>query len=153
MHSCLPSWHLWGFWLQSVSSTEVLSREHGFELVLSEFAVQQNHHWYFLKIIEPSISKNQNHMGWVQGHHLEKVTPFSGSEVAAAAAKALRVFVCSPVYANMHCLFSGIRGTNPSCSSSLYVASSNSERSVFPTVVDFEKLSLEIEAMELRRLL
>lgn len=92
-------------------------------------------------------------MGWVQGHHLEKIASFSGSEVAAAAAEALRVFACSPVHMNMHCLFSGRRGANPHCFSSLSVASSTSERSVLPTVVDFEKLSLEVEAMELRRLL
>lgn len=92
-------------------------------------------------------------MGWVQAHHLEKIASFSGSEVAAAAAAALRVFACSPVHMHMHCLFSGRRGANPHCFSSLSVASSTSERSVLPTVVDFEKLSLEVEAMELHRLL
>lgn len=73
--------------------------------------------------------------------------------MSAAAAEALRVFACSPVYMNTHCLFFGVRGANPHCFSSLYVASSNSERSILPTVVDFEKLSLEIEAMEQHRLL
>lgn len=73
--------------------------------------------------------------------------------MAAAAAETLRVFACSPVCMSIHCLFSGVRGANPHCFSSLYVTSSNSERSILPTVVNFEKLSLEIEAMELRRLL
>lgn len=77
----------------------------------------------------------------------------SGSEMTAAIAGVLRGFASSLVYMNMHSVLSRTRGINPSCFSSLYVASSNSERSILPTVADSEKLSLEIEAVELHRLL
>lgn len=71
----------------------------------------------------------------------------------AAITGSLWGFAGSLVCMNMHSLFSRTRGVNPSCFSSLYVASSNSERSILPAVADFEKLGLEMEAVELHGLL
>lgn len=53
----------------------------GFELPFTELTVQQKHLGCFLKMTEPSTTKDQNHMGRLQGHHLGSIVrPFVALE-------------------------------------------------------------------------
>lgn len=88
------AWHCLSIELMGVEAR-------GLRLWLSSFPVQHNHLGYFLKIIEPSILKDQHHAGHTQARCLRRMlhllrlwTEFS---ICTVHSGALRDFACSLV--------------------------------------------------------
>lgn len=81
-------------------STERMGVEaHGFKLWFSDFTVQHNYLGYFIKIIEPSILKDQHQVGHTQrcclGRMLHLLRLWTECPVCTTHSGALRDFACS----------------------------------------------------------
>lgn len=83
-------------------STELVGVEaHGLKLWFSNFTVQHNDPGYFIKLIEPSIPKDQHQAGHTQGCGLGRMPHllrlWTECPICTAHSGALRDFACSLV--------------------------------------------------------